>query len=194
MIRSLTGTVTSIGDNQIVLDVRGVGYLIACPTLSHNFTEGERLTLQTHLAVRETALDLYGFPDKKELAMFELLLGINKVGPKSALQIMCQATPSLLIEAAQKNDGVYLHKLSGIGKKTCENIVDYLHKKLDSLPVAAGPIETEADKLNQTQTDAIDALIALGYDASTARESILSLPKEENATTNSLVTLALKQM
>ncbi|MCA9354071.1 MAG: Holliday junction branch migration protein RuvA [Candidatus Kaiserbacteria bacterium] len=190
MIRSLTGEIDDIGENWLVVNVHGVGYLVGTPTLQNHFTENSTITLHTYLAVRETALDLYGFPHKTELEMFELLLGIPKIGPKSALQILCQATPSLLAEAAQKNDGVYLHKLSGIGKKTAENITQYLHSKLAQLPTT---IITTQDDLTAVQTDAIDALIALGYDTTTARETVLELSNTD-ATVNSLVTKALKQI
>ncbi len=192
MIRTLTGTITDIGENKLVVDVRGVGYLVGCPTLANSFTDGQSITLNTYLAVRETALDLYGFPDKSELQMFELLLGVPKVGPKSALAVMTQATPSLLSESAHKGDGVYLHKLSGIGKKTCENIVQYLSGKLDSLP-ETGVTGSPAENLNQTQTDAIDALVSLGYDLNTSRETIKNF-ETKDATVNSLVTQALKQI
>jgi Holliday junction DNA helicase RuvA len=192
MIRSLTGTIKDIGSNYLVVDVRGVGYLVASPTLTNNYSLDQTVFLNTYLAVRETALDLYGFPQKSELEMFELLLAIPKIGPKSALQIMTQATPTLLAEAAHKNDGLYLHKLSGIGKKTAEKIVEFLNKKLDSLPTSI-QIDTSIPDLNQIQTDAIDALVALGYDILTAREVIINM-KEENATVNILVTKALKQI
>jgi len=189
MIRLIRGTIEEVGENYLVVDVNGLGYQVHCPTTQNSFKENDTVTLHTYLAVRETALDLYGFPEKAELNMFELLLGVPKIGPKSALQIMTQATPALLSEAAQKNDGVYLHKLSGIGKKTAENIVQYLHNKLDKMPQAS----TAAEGLNAVQTDAIDALVSLGYDINTARETILGL-NEENPTVNSLVTKALKQM
>jgi len=192
MIRSLTGTIKDIGNNYLVVDVRGVGYLVASPTLTNSYSLDQTIHLNTYLAVRETALDLYGFPQKSELEMFELLLAIPKIGPKSALQIMTLATPILLAEAAHKNDGLYLHKLSGIGKKTAEKIVEFLNKKLDSLPTGI-KIDTSIPDLNQIQTDAIDALVALGYDMLTAREVIISM-KEENATVNTLVTKALKQI
>jgi Holliday junction DNA helicase RuvA len=174
------------------LDVRGVGYFIASPTLSNTYSLNQTICLNTHLAVRETALDLYGFPEKSELEMFELLLAIPKIGPKSALQIMTQATPTLLSEAAHKNDALYLHKLSGIGKKTAEKIVEFLSKKLDSLPSGV-TINPSIPDLNQIQTDAIDALVALGYDTMSAREVIINM-KDDDATVNSLVTKALKQI
>lgn len=186
----LTGVIADVGENWLVVNIHGVGYLVGCPTLQNHFTEGSTVTLHTYLAVRETALDLYGFPHKTELETFELLLGVPKVGPKSALLILCQATPSLLAEAAQKNDGVYLHKLSGIGKKTAENIVQYLHSKLELLPNVAS---TNNSSLTNIQTDAIDALVALGYDTTTARETIREI-SEQDSTVNSLVRQALKQI
>jgi Holliday junction DNA helicase RuvA len=189
MIRSLTGSIIDSGENWVVIEVSGVGYLVYTPTAVHSFTN-DTVTLHTYLAVRETALDLYGFLTRPELEMFELLLGVTKVGPKSALQILCQATPALLVEAAEKNDGMYLHKLSGIGKKTAENIVSHLHSKLNRLPATGSSSQSD---LSVTQTDAIDALIALGYDIQTARETILNLT-DKDATVNSLVTKALKEM
>lgn len=190
MIRTLTGTIEDIGEGWVVINVNNVGYLVGCPTTTTLFSMHQTITLHTYLAVRETALDLYGFTDKIELEMFELILGVPKVGPKSALQVLNQATPTLLIEAAHKNDGVYLHKLSGIGKKTCENIVQYLHGKIEKLPTT---MTSKTDDLNQIQTDAIDALVSLGYDMVTARNSILNI-KNDDSTVNSLVTQALKQI
>jgi len=106
------------------------------------------------------------------------------------LQILVSATPNLLIESAQKNDHVYLHKMSGIGKKTCENIVLYLHKKVSDMQFET---ETATDSFTQTQNDAIDALIALGYDAASARESVKHLT-DKDSTVNSLITQALKHI
>ena len=190
MIRTLTGTITQAKDTSVVIDVRGVGYLVGTPNKGGELQIDDSVTLQTHLAVRETALDLYGFGSHLELEMFEMLLGIPKVGPKSALQILVSATPNLLIESAQKNDHVYLHKMSGIGKKTCENIVLYLHKKVSDMEFET---ETATDSFTQTQNDAIDALIALGYDAASARESVKHLT-DKDSTVNSLITQALKHI
>ncbi len=186
-MRSLSGTIQSTHEGFVVIDVHGIGYQVACIT-NTPLSNGQSVLLHTHLAVRETALDLYGFVDVTELEMFELLLGVPKVGPKSALQILNQATPNLLTEAAQKGDAVYLQKLSGIGKKTCENVVQFMQNKLDVLP------ETAAySTLNDTETDAIDALVALGYEQSAARDVIRSI-SDKDATVNSLVRDALKQL
>jgi Holliday junction DNA helicase RuvA len=189
MIRSLTGVITAFTEGTITLDVRGVGYLVAVPTKTTGYVLGEELTLHTHLAVRETALDLYGFTSMTELEVFEMLLTVPKVGPKSALQILNQATPQLLIDAIGTNDPAQLHKLSGIGKKTCENLVQALHQKIEQFSfVEIAP----APPLTEPKTDAIDALVSLGYDLGTARTVISELPPD--LSTNDLITQALKQM
>lgn len=188
MIRSLTGTITAQHDLYVTIDVRGVGYLVGCPTAA-TIAVGETYTLHTHLAVRETALDLYGFQSFEELELFELLLSVPKIGPKSALQVLAQATPPVLLDALTKKDATYLHKLSGIGKKTCENIVTALHEKVSGLVLAT--TGTEGFQLDSVQTDAIDALVALGYDLPTARETIKNLT---GTNVQELISQALKQL
>lgn len=189
MIRSLTGEITHTDINYVTINVRGVGYLVGTPVTQSGLTVGDSVTLHTYLAVRETAMDLYGFTSRGELDIFELLLSVPKIGPKSALNILTQASPDLLLESIGKKDHVYLHKLSGIGKKTCENLVIALYDKIEGIafskeaPAGAG--------MNEAQTDAIDALVSLGYDLSTARETVKTLT---GTTANELVTQALKQM
>lgn len=189
MIRSLTGTVEAIMEGAITLDVRGIGYFVAVPIKSTTFKKGEELTLHTHLAVRETALDLYGFTTITELEVFEMLLTVPKVGPKSALQILNQASPTLLIECISKNDPSQLHKLAGIGKKTCENVVLALHKKIENFGFAE---VADTPPLDAQKSDAIDALVSLGYDLGTARLAVSEM--EADLSTNDIIKKALKQL
>jgi len=189
MIRQLTGTITHIEDNTLILDVNGVGYLIYTPTHTTIHTQGAEAMMHTYLAVRETALDLYGFTTSVERRLFELLLSVPKVGPKSALAIMCQASPTLLIEQIANKEPAQLQKLSGIGKKTCENVVNHLHEKLGELAEHVTP----SSPLDAKQTDAIDALVALGYDAASARATVQSLNTDENSV-NDIITKALQKL
>ena len=191
MIRLLTGEIVSVTEGYVVLVVNGIGYLVGTSTKTTLYKVGENVTLHTHLAVRETALDLYGFTSMSELDLFELLISIPKIGPKSALQILNQATPTLLMEAIGKKDPAYLHKLSGIGKKTCENIVLFLYDKIDGMAFASDFVA--GGGLTDAQTDAIDALVSLGYDLTTAREAVKHL-ESEGVTANELIKQALKQM
>ncbi len=103
---------------------------------------------------------------------------------------MNQASPSLLIEAISKNDPAQLHKLAGVGKKTSENVVQYLHTKLDTIGIDV-TTERTAD-LSAAKTDAIDALVSLGYDLATARSVVGEFP--EDLSVNELVTKALKEV
>ena len=190
MIRLLTGEIATVSEGHVTIVVNNIGYLVATPKTTV-FKIGEQVTLHTHLAVRENALDLYGFTTQSELDVFELLLLVPKIGPKSSLQVLNQASPTLLLEAIGKKDDSYLHKLSGIGKKTCENIVLSLHDKIENMVFALDirPMST----LTDAQTDAIDALVSLGYDLTTAREAVKNLDGE-GSTTNELITQVLKQM
>lgn len=170
MIRRITGTAVEVDPLSAVIDVSGVGYLLFIPNTG-GITEGSEVTLHTYLAVRENAMDLYGFVTKKELSMFELLLGVPKVGPKSALQILSQADITLLEKAALTNDPTYLTKMSGIGKKTAEKIVAELKDKLDADGFELTPGE-------HGDADIVDALLALGYSQREAREVIGKLSPE----------------
>ncbi len=189
MIRMIVGEVVAVADGYVTVLVGGVGYLVGTNTKGTMFRTGDQVTLHTHLAVRETALDLYGFTTVSELDIFELLMLVPKIGPKSALQVMNQASPTLLLEAIGKKDAAYLHKLSGIGKKTCENIVQFLHDKVEGMAFATD-IGTMTG-LTDAQTDAIDALVSLGYDLTSARNAVKELSGE---TANDLIKQALKQM
>lgn len=191
MIRSLSGTITQSHLTSLVLSVQGVGYLIYMNTLRYGYEVGDQVTVHTHLAVRETALDLYGFPTTDELAYFELLLAVPKIGPKSALQIMGQADTAVLTEAIRAKDASLLHKLSGIGKKTAENIVQFLHDKVEHLPTV-GPTTESTGSTDRGHSDAIDALIALGYNAADARSAVRSVASHTDTT--DLLKQALRQL
>ncbi len=177
MIRRLSGTIVTRDLFSIVLDVQGVGYLIYVPRLAQGLIVGSPCTLLTHLAVRETALDLYGFETEAELQLFELLLTLPKIGPKSALQILTQADIAILEKAVIEQDAGYLSKMTGLGKKTAEKVVLGLEDKLVTFSTATKPVAADGSTDNSAQmTDAIDALVALGYPQSDARRAIQQLP------------------
>jgi Holliday junction DNA helicase RuvA len=192
MIRRLTGTVLEVAPAHVVIDVNGMGYLVfltphVCPAV------GETCSLFTHLAVRENALDLYGFATAEELSFFELLLTLPKIGPKSALQILSQADLPLLRHAVLSEDHAHLSKMSGISKKTSEKIVLGLKDVLD--PVLATAAETP-HREHSFASDAIDALVTLGYPQQAAREAIqrLTAEKPEIAQANDAIREALKML
>ncbi len=175
MIAELRGTILRIGRGFIVLDVGGIGYRVsvtgdALATLRGSV--GEAAHLLTHLAVRENAHDLYGFLREEELNFFELLITISGIGPKTALAVLSVADPKTIARAVNSGDSSHLTKVSGIGRKSAERIVVELRDKLGAL--ATGE-ETAALK---DESDAIDALRALGYTTKEARDALKAVAKE----------------
>jgi Holliday junction DNA helicase RuvA len=186
MIRRITGYLSDISPGSAIIDVHGIGYLVAVPTQPEYLTLSGEVTFDTYLAVRETALDLYGFLSSTEHLCFIQLLNIPKIGPKSALAILSQARPEMIAHAVANNDSEALHKLSGIGKKTCESIVHYFRSKEIIL------VSDYESALSSTQTDAIEALVTLGYDRGAAREIIKEQPSGN--TLNELITTGIKNL
>lgn len=183
MIKQIRGTVVGISDHLVIVDVGGIGYGIHTPHNTTQFLLDDSVCFHTHLAVRENALDLYGFIDLESLRIFGLLIELPKIGPKSALQILSQADVSLLQEAVSKNDAGYLSKLSGIGKKSAEKIVVGLKDKFEMMDYSS-PIS------NDHTSDTIDALIALGYSPEEARRTIRQiLETDSTEVTSSTETL-----
>ena len=189
MIRQLRGIIAEISEGAVVLDVAGVGYLVATNKIPHTTKIGSETTLHTYLAVRENALDLYGFEHRDELEIFELLITLPKIGPKSALQILSQADIELLKNAVLNNDATYLSKMSGIGKKTADKIVLELSDKFAKRYDAGAAIGQTG---NSDASDVIDALVTLGYPLADARSIVQKLPPHISA--NDAIKEALKQL
>lgn len=171
MIRRISGSVCLITDQTVVIDVQGVGYLVHTPHTRH-FTIDTPLSLHTHLAVRENALDLYGFELMDELVLFEQLLTLSKIGPKSALQILSQANLELIHTAVKNNDPSHLAKMSGLGKKTAEKVVAGLTEIYEKLGFVISNSSDTSTATNNQISDTIDALISLGYPEHDARKTV----------------------
>ena len=181
MIGLLRGRLLDKRPNQVILDVGGVGYLVAVP-LSTFAALGElhgEVTLLIHTHVREDALALYGFLSAREKHLFELLLGASGVGPSLALKILSGMNVEELVPAIRTGDLARLTKIPGVGRKTAERMVVELRDKLDAVaveaekPAVASPAGVEADVAS--------ALINLGYDERTAEAAVKEAKKEAGA-------------
>lgn len=172
MIAQLRGTITHRGINYVIIDISGIGYKVhaTANTLRKLRKEKGIVMLWTHLAIRETSQELYGFLLEGELTFFEMLIGISGIGPKSALSILSLADVGTLRSAIMHNDTSYLTRVSGIGKKNAEKIVLELRDKLGAL---------EADETHPSeQADTYEALRSLGYGASEVREVLNAIPSD----------------
>ena len=175
MIACLSGTVRHKGLNALVVDVSGVGYKVLVTTeTALEVAPSSPIFLWTHLVVRETSLELFGFLDKETLDTFELLITISGIGPKSALSILNVATPSMLRQAVASGDTTYLTRVSGIGKKNAEKIVLELK---DKLKITKEDASTSSAQV-RAEGDALEALVSLGYNERDAREALKRVPKE----------------
>jgi holliday junction DNA helicase RuvA len=195
MIRRIRGTAIDIHPTHVVVDVNGVGYLVYTTAKTHVAPNAE-VCFFTHLAVRENALDLYGFHTQEELSFFELLMTLPKIGPKSALQILSQADVDLLQGAIISQDPAHLSKMSGITKKTAEKIVLGLKDAFEgTIYIKDGVIQESAND-SSFASDAIDALITLGYPQSDARKAIQQIiaEKPEIVRVNDAIKEALKML
>jgi holliday junction DNA helicase RuvA len=183
MIGLLRGRLLEKRPNQVILDVGGVGYVVAVP-LSTFAALGElhaEVTLLIHTHVREDALALYGFLSAREKHFFELLLGASGVGPSLALKILSGMNVEELVPAIRTGDLVRLTRIPGVGRKTAERIIVELKDRLEAMarevdkPVAPSPAGAEADVKS--------ALVNLGYDERTV-DSAVSEAKREAGTSN----------
>lgn len=170
MIRALKGALGSIHPQYAILFVGGIGYQVyASPyTLGKLAGLGE-VTLHIHTHVREDQFNLYGFITEDELSMFELLISVSGIGPKAALSILAIADPKTIRTAIVNKDPSILTRVSGVGKKTAEKVIVELQNKVSSVDVI-----DQASAL--AEQDAIEALTALGYTVSEARDALKGVP------------------
>lgn len=163
MIGYLKGRVIEHDLKSVILDVSGVGYKIFTNTAFLESKKPEILEFWTYLAVRENALDLYGFVNKEELSFFELLITVSGIGPKSAMGILSVASVANLRNAISSGDTSHLTKVSGVGKKNAEKIVVELKDKLTGF---------EGGATVSGDVDVIEALKSLGYGERESREAL----------------------
>ncbi|MDD5152560.1 MAG: Holliday junction branch migration protein RuvA [Candidatus Pacebacteria bacterium] len=191
MISHLSGTLLSANDRFIVVDVGGVGYKVrvTVDTLQAlRKTTDKKVSLWTHLVVREDALDLYGFQDENEIDFFEMLISVSGIGPKSALGIMNTAPIDHIKEAISNGDAGALTKVSGIGSKSAQKIILELREKVGG----SGEGETGVGALRE-EHDAIEGLVAMGYTDREAREALKKVPGDIKGTSGR-IKQALKQL
>jgi holliday junction DNA helicase RuvA len=176
VIASLRGRVARVGPGSLVLEVGGVGYLLAATASACRLAsdaEGE-IRVVTHLHVREDALQLYGFASAGERELFELLLGVSGVGPKAALAIVSGYAPDQIRRAVAGGDHALFTSIPGIGRRTAERVVIDLKDKVGA-PLAEAP---RADAPADDHTAAREALVGLGMSVAEAEAALRGVDEE----------------
>lgn len=195
MIGRITGTLLEKNPPQIVIEANGIGYELDVPmsTFYGLPATGEQLRLYTHFAVREDGHFLYGFATEDERSAFRQLLKVSGIGARTALAVLSGLSVADLASAVTLQEAGRLVKIPGIGKKTAERLLlelrDKLGKALPNLPAAtisaSGPVD-------DTRSDILNALLALGYNEREALGAMKGLP--EDVAVSQGIRLALRQL
>ena len=196
MIALLTGKIAHKAPDYIILDVNGVGYRVQIPFSTYYSlpAEGSAVSLQIHTAVKEDAINLYGFRTQQEKELFQLLIGVSGVGPKLANGILSNSEPSELADSLLRGDLARLSAIPGIGKKTAERLVLELKEKVKKLGLTQPPSQDAAPAAvkKEIREDVLSALINLGYKESVVQKALGDVRITEDATLESILKQALK--
>jgi Holliday junction DNA helicase RuvA len=200
MIGHLSGRLIEKHPPHLLLDVNGIGYEIEASTHTfHQLPEiGSALNLHIHFVVREDAQLFYGFIDRQEKILFRNLIKVNNVGPKLAIGILSGMAPSHFVRCVMDNDTTSLTRIPGVGKKTAERLIIEMRDRLaDWTLTEFSPIEKQSSEkfppLSETRSDAMQALIALGYKMPQAHRAINKIV-ENSLSSEEMIRQALQQI
>ena len=180
MISYIRGTLAEKNEDSAVVEAHGVGYqiFVPVPVLSELPPLGESVKIYTYFSVREDGMSLFGFLSRQDLAMFKQLIGVNGIGPKSALGILSALRPDVLRMAVASGDAKTISRAPGVGPKTAQRIILDLKDKIRPEDVLAGGLEEslavpeEISGVGQAGKEAVEALTALGYSAAEAAGAV----------------------
>ena len=202
MFSYIRGILADIDDNVVTVENNGIGYGMSASlnTIRQLPAIGSEVKLNIKLIPKEDSLTLYGFYDKEELKMFELLLCVSGIGPKGALAILSNMTVSDIQFAVAGGDAKAFAAAPGIGKKTAERIIIDLKDKVDIIGAFEAKITSDlsgtkkAAPATSVKEEVLEALVALGYSPSNAARALDKMTITESTTTEQLLSDTLKQM
>jgi Holliday junction DNA helicase RuvA len=201
LIEFIRGFVVDVNPEYIVVDHHGLGYLIHTPNpYIYDPTQKKEITIFTYQHVREDVLALYGFPTRKDRALFMKLLNVTGIGPKGALAILAFGRPEQVVGAIEEENEAFLVKFPGVGKKTARQIILDLKGKLAELVdtglVQGNTINPNHEIIGSSSLEleeALEALKVLGY-AERELKKVVPYLEKENMTTDQYIKVALKQL
>lgn len=192
MIRYIKGTVEHSTNQFVLLENNGMGYRIFSSTNTiNNIENNQEVTLYTHQHVREDQLALYGFITMEELEMFELVIGISKIGPKVGLAILSSMKPKEVRQAVLSNDKKSFGAVPGIGPKTSERMILELKDKVKDFDLWEYEEIIDEENGVMVQNEAIEALETLGYGKI---EAEIACKKSDANTLEEIIKQALKHL
>ncbi len=191
MIAGLKGIVHGVTGDAVLVDVQGVIYRVMTSgqTLADAGDVGDRISVVTHLVVREDAMVLYGFLTEAELTWFQTLIGVSGVGPRLACAILTKMTPDVLLEAISQERVDLLSTVPGVGKRTASRLVLELRGKLPADITPSGRVPSSREDL-----EVVEALQALGYSIAEARQAAAQADAEATAPVEERLVAALRTL
>ncbi|MBV6449582.1 MAG: Holliday junction ATP-dependent DNA helicase RuvA [Anaerolineales bacterium] len=188
MISTLRGEIAQIEETSLIVEVGGVGLRVFVPApLRTRVKTGEAAYLFTHLVVREDALTLYGFESQADRDLFNMLLGVDGVGPKVALSVLSTMTLDAIQRAIFAEEAELLSRVPGVGKKTAQKIALHLKDKLKPLDGLK-----QVALMSDADSEVLAALTALGYSVVEAQSAIQSIPKDASKDAEERLRIALQ--
>jgi Holliday junction DNA helicase RuvA len=188
MIASLQGQVIQIGEDNLVVEVGGIGYLVyVTEFLVQSQRRGEAVSLLTHLVVREDSLTLFGFQEQEEVSLFRELIKVNGVGPRLALETLSTHNPDVIKRAVLNKQEEIFAQVSGIGKKTAQKILLTLEDRISFTDAMVISPETAGINAEVQQ-----ALVTLGYTVLEAQAALQTLPDDAPMDLETRLTIALR--
>ena len=190
MIARLTGKVLEANFTELILDVHGVGYRLFIPMSTYDALPraGEEATLRCHMQVREDDISLYGFATAQEQGIFELLITVNGIGAKTALNILSSMNIPGFCSAVAQGDVKSLKKINGVGPKSAERIIIELRDKIDKIVPESTFIKTQTDDSFKELEDALIALEKLGFPRAKIQKTVtdvaLAIPENQRSCEN----------
>lgn len=200
MISYVRGELAAVEKEKVILDVGGVGYGVFMPEASMEMLPsiGEEVKLHTYLNVREDAMQLFGFLTRDELEIFRMLIGVSGIGPKGGLSILSKLTADDLRFAVLSGDAKAISAAPGIGKKTAEKVIIELKDKLDLEemlePKAVAAPESVNGISGEVQSEAVQALVALGYGSTESLRAVKKVDMSQAETVEDVLKQALKNL
>ena len=188
MIATLRGEIAQIEENAILVEIGGVGLRVFVPaTLRTKLKVGEGLFLFTHLIVREDALTLYGFESQADRDLFNILLGVDGVGPKVALSVLSTMTLDAVQRAVFADEPDLLSRVPGVGKKTAQKMALHLKDKLKPIDALK-----QVAAMSDADSEVLAALTALGYSVVEAQTAIQAIPQDASKDVEERLRIALQ--
>ena len=190
MIATLEGTLEYRGDDSVIINVGGIGFrvYVSSSTSSQLGAVKGRVSLYTHLHVREDSISLYGFASSDELTLFKSLISVTGIGAKLALTVLSALNPEQLVMAITGSDIDLLGQIPGIGKRIASRLVVELRGKLEK------EWKEMALPLAPQNTDVIAALTGLGYSVAEATRAVSRIPDSEGLSLEDRIRMALQQL